>query len=716
MSAGAFHSPSWYRVAGLRPALKSQAVVRRHRYRGAVWYVVEDRASGRFNRFTPAAYQLLGLMDGRRTLDEIWALAIDQLGDDTPSQDEVIGLVSQLHAADLLQCEVSPDSAELFERYGAQNKMRKPGKLKSPFSIRIPLWDPDAFLERTLPRLKPRVAVLAAVLYVALLVYALVLAGVHWPDLTANVSDRVLTAQNLLLLWICFPLVKFLHELGHGYVTKAGGGEVHEMGIMLLVFTPIPYVDASAASGFRSKWHRVLVGAAGMLTELAIAALAMLVWAAAEPGLLRAVAFNVMLIAGVSTLVFNGNPLLRYDAYYILADVIEIPNLASRGTQYWRHLFERYVVRLPHAEPPLLTPGERRWMLVYTPASLVYRTIVLVLIVLYVASAWFFVGVVLAIWGAISMFVLPLSRLVGFLFKIPHVGGARRRAIAISGTAVVVIVAMLTLVPAPMRLVVEGVVWLPDEAHVRAGTDGFVQRVSVPSGTLVRAGQTLVESTDPVLAAETEVSAARLAELNARLDSERFDDRVKAELTREAVRREETVLARLQERSRQLVVHSKVPGRFVADRAEDLPGRFYTQGQLFGFVTQDDRQIVRFVVTQQDVDLVLNRLQYAEVRLRERVSEVYPAKIIRAVPAADDRLPSTVLSSEGGGTLAADPRDPKSGKALQRVFQFDLALPATFSGVQFGGRTYVRLVLEPEPLARQWYRRLRQLFLERFSV
>jgi putative peptide zinc metalloprotease protein len=260
------------------------------------------------------------------------------------------------------------------------------------------------------------------------------------------------------------------------------------------------------------------------------------------------------------------------------------------------------------------------------------------------------------------------------------------------------------------------VVWLPDEAHVRAGTDGFVQRVSVPSGTVVRAGQALVESVDPVLAAETAASAARLAELNARLDSERFDDRAKAELTREAVRREEAVLARLEERSGQLVVHSKVSGRFVADRAEDLPGRFYTQGQLFGFVTQDDSRIVRFVVTQQDVELVLNRLRHVEVRLRERVSEVYPAKVIRAVPAADDRLPSAVLSSEGGGTLAADPRDPKSGKALQRVFQFDLALPATFSGVQFGGRTYVRLVLEPEPLARQWYRRLRQLFLERFSV
>ena len=105
-------------------------------------------------------------------------------------------------------------------------------------------------------------------------------------------------------------MLKALHELGHGYAVKAFGGAVHELGVMFLVFAPVPYVDASAASEFRSKWRRALVGAAGMIVEVFIAALALYVWLAVEEGFVRALAYNVMLIAGISTVLFNGNPLL----------------------------------------------------------------------------------------------------------------------------------------------------------------------------------------------------------------------------------------------------------------------------------------------------------------------------------------------------------------------------------------------------------------------
>lgn len=720
MSGGSFLSSSWYRVAALRPALKSQAKIRRHRFRGKVWYVVEDTASGRFNRFTPATYQLVSLMDGNRSLDHIWELASTQLGDDTPSQDEVIGLLGQLHSADLLNCEVNPDSAELFERFGTQERSRRGNRFKNPFSIRIPLWDPDDFLTRTLPAGRPWMHRVGAVLYVVLLILALILAGINWPELTGNLSDRLLSAQNLLLLSLCFPLVKLLHELGHAYVTKAGGGEVHEMGIMFLVFMPIPYVDASAASGFRNKWYRALVGASGMLIELLLAALAMLVWAAAEPGLVRAVSFNVMVIAGVSAIIFNGNPLLRYDAYYILSDLIEMPNLASRGNQYWRYLFERYLFRMKDSEPPLTTAGERRWLFFYTPAALLYRTFVLIFIVLYVATQWFFIGVVLAIWGLFTMFVMPLGKVLAYLAQISPRAGARARAFSVTAGVLAAFTALLLLVPVPLRIVVEGVVWLPEDAEVRAGTDGFLEQVRVRSGALVSAGDVLVSSDDPALRGELAASSARLRELEARLDAERVEDTVAMQITRDELARALDVHRRLQERVAQLVVSSRINGRFLIERADDMPGRFFAKGERFGHVVQDDEQnrtqIIRIVVSQHDVDLVLSRLQRVDVRLSERLSEVYEARLVRAVPAAQDQSPSPVLTTEGGGNIAADPRDPSGGKTLNRMFQFDLELPAQVPPVRFGGRAYVRLVMQAEPLAAQWYRRLRQMFLERFSV
>src|SRR6185503_545443 len=128
--------------------------------------------------------------------------------------------------------------------------------------------------------------------------------------------------------------------------------------IMLLVLSPVPYVDASSAWAFQDKRKRMMVGAAGIAVELFLGSLALFVWLAVEPGAVRAVAYNVMLISGVSTLLFNGNPLLRFDGYYVLADAIEIPNLGTRANRYLGYLFQRYVLGVPDAESPAQSAGE----------------------------------------------------------------------------------------------------------------------------------------------------------------------------------------------------------------------------------------------------------------------------------------------------------------------------------------------------------------------
>lgn len=716
MSAEPFLSASWYRLARLRPSLKQQAKVRRHRYRGQVWYVVHDTASGRFNRFTPAAWQLLGLMDGRRTMDEVWAQALEQLGDEAPGQDEVIRLLSQLHAADLLLCEVNPDAAELFERFGKNEKQRRDARWKNPLSIRIPLWDPDSFLHRMLPSIRPAFGPVGLGLLAVLAVIALALAVTHFPELTENVDDRVLSTNNLLLLLVVFPVVKFLHEMGHACAVKAAGGEVHEMGILMLVFMPVPYVDASAANGFRSKWWRTLVGAAGMLVELWLSALAMLVWAAAEPGLVRALAFNVMLVAGVSTLIFNANPLLRFDGYYILADLIEMPNLAQRGTQYWRYLSGKYLLRVREPEPPMLTPGERNWLRFYTPLAFIYRMTVMVAIVLYVAGQWFFFGIALALYGVYTMVGTPIGKMVGYFSRLPRAQGARRRASAIAAGMVVALLVLLFAVPAPLRTQTEGVVWLPDEAQVRAGANGFIRAVLAPAGTQLTPGMAVVETEDPLLDAQVALTQAKLDELQARLDSERFEDRLQADITRQDIVRENAALARLLERQDQHVARGGAAGRFVIDRPEDLPGRYVRKGELVGYVAQESRTLVRAVVSQNDIDLVRAGVVRAEVRLADNVGVIHRARLVREVPAAREQLPSAALGSGGGGAMAADPRDPQGSRSLASSFQFDLELPPDVKTATYGGRAYIRFTHPPEPLAMQAWRQLRQVFLERFHV
>ncbi len=709
-------SPSWYRMAGLKPHLRGHVEIHRHHYRSEPWYVLQDHSSGKHYRFTPAAYLLIGLMDGQRTVDEIWEAGRERLGEDAPTQEEMIQLLSQLHAAGALQSDEPPDTTELLKRFEKQRFSTFKQNLRSPLFMRFPLLDPERLLNRFLPLARPFFSWFGVLLWLGVVGTAVFLAGVHWPELSTNVTDRILAPRNLVLLWLTFPFVKILHEFGHAFATKVWGGEVHEMGIMLLVLTPIPYMDASSASAFREKRKRILVGAFGMIVELFVAALALFVWINAEPGTFRAVMYNVVLIASVSAVLFNGNPLLRYDAYYILADLLEIPNLGTRGMQYAGYLLQRYLLGIPAAEPPLSTPGERVWFVVYTVASFIYRIFIYAAIILFIAGKFFIIGMLLAGWAVVSMIILPAAKCIKFLVSSPKLGRKRGRAILASILGFALVVALVALVPIPLSTLAEGVVWIPDNSYVRAGTDGFVERIVADPGTQVNRGDPLIKCSDPLLPAEIRVLKSRLRELEAIYDTQTISDRVKAEITKEEIEQGTAELNRVLERAGELTIYSPTNGKFLVPMAQDLPGRFVRRGELLGHVVDNATISARVVVSQSDVDFVRQRTLEVKVRLPETVAETLPATINREVPAATDRLPSIILSQEGGGEIAIDPRDLLGAKAFQKVFIFDLGLSAQPRVYNVGGRVYVRFDHGREPLIYRWYRGARRLFLRRFSV
>jgi len=366
-------SPSWYRVAPLNPRLRSHVRIERHEYRGQDWYVIQDGFTGRHHRFSPEAYQLVGMMDGRRTLDQIWQAVCARLGDHMPTQDEVIDLLARLYRADLLQTSAILDFSDLHQRSLQGRRSRLFTQMASPLSVRFPLVDPDRFLTRTMPWVRPFLGWQAFAVWAAVVAAAAILAVLHWDALQGDFSDALLGMENLLLISLLYPVLKILHEFGHAYMVKKEGGEVHEMGVMLLVFMPLPYVDASSSTSFRDKHQRMLVGGAGIMVELFVAAVMLMVWLNVEAGLVRALAYKTLLVAGVSTLLFNGNPLLRFDAYYILSDWLEIPNLAQRGVGYLGYLFKRYLLGIESADSPARSPGEARWLFFYAVAAFFYR-------------------------------------------------------------------------------------------------------------------------------------------------------------------------------------------------------------------------------------------------------------------------------------------------------------------------------------------------------
>jgi putative peptide zinc metalloprotease protein len=711
----ALFSPSWYRVARLKPRLRGHTRVYRHQYRGELWYVLQDHAKGRYYRFSPDTYEVVGRMDGKLTVQELWERSSEQLGDEGLTQDEVVRLLGQLHASDVLVCDVPPDTEELLRRAQTTARRERLMKLRSPLAIKLPLLDPERFLGWSMGLVRPLFSVFGALLWLAVVGTAVVLAGLHWSELTRNIVDRVLSAENLLVMGLAYPLVKAFHELGHGYAVKVWGGEVHEMGIMFLVFFPVPYVDASAASEFRAKHRRIVVGAAGILVELFLGALALLLWLELEPGPARALAYNVILIGSVSTVLFNGNPLLRYDGYYILSDLLEIPNLARRGTGYLGWLIRRHGFGTDEPRPQT-SRGEPFWFVAYTIAAFFYRAFIYTSIVLFLAGKFFFVGILLATWAVFSMVVLPVVKGTKFVMASPKLRSKRPRAIAVTAVAVAFVALLLFTLPFPWRTRIEGVVWPPEESLVRAKTNGFVSRVVAPPNSRVEAGQLLIECRDPMLAANVRVLGARLEELRSRYDAAHATDLVQAQIVakeRDDVRAE---LERETERLSELEIVSPVAGRFVVPRAKDLPDRWVTQGELIAFVLDVSRPTVRVVVPQSNVDLVRQRTRRVEVRMVERLDRVIPARIMREVPEAEEQLPSAILGSPGGGEIAIDPTEQSGQKAFEKLFQFDIELDEPVDQVFVGGRVYVRFDHGHESLGLQWYRSLRQLFMRRFNV
>ena len=490
----------WYRVADRRPQLRPHARIHRHRYRGEVWYLLQDPASSRVQRFTPAARLIVALMDGSRTVEQLWSIANRRLGEHAPTQDEIIQLLGQLHAADMLQSDVTPDVAELVARGEREDRARIRQSFANPMALRLQLWDPDRFLDIFAPVWSLIWSRWGALLWLAVVLPALFLIAPHWSELTNDFTDRVLAVDNLFLVYLSFPLIKALHEMGHATAVKAGGGEVHDLGVIFLVLLPVPYVEASASTVFRSKYQRALVGAAGVIAELFVAALAFYGWLIVEPGIVSALLFNVMVIASVSTLIFNGNPLLRYDAYYVLADLIEIPNLASRAARYWSYWLERYVLGVREAEAPNGTRAENAWLAVYGLAAAVYRVLVTVVIAMFIAGRFFFIGVLLAFWGVFAMAGLPVIKAAAHLATSPRLRRRRGRAIGVALAAALGVAAFLIAVPMPSHSYAEGVLWLPEEDIVRAGESGFVSNFLVQPGEEIVKGDALVASDAPRLA------------------------------------------------------------------------------------------------------------------------------------------------------------------------------------------------------------------------
>ncbi len=709
-----FFSPLWYRLADLRPALKPQVEVTLHDYGGEAWHVLRDPVTGKLYRFTAQAWQIVGRMRGQQPLARIWEAALAELGPQAPSQEETVQLLSQLYQADLLSVDATPDAAELLDRMQRQRRQKRQRFYKNPLAIPLPLFDPDRFLDHLAPLVQGRRAGLFwALLWLAVVIPALGLLPLHWEALTRTGPREWLALDNLVLMACVYPVVKALHELAHGLAAKRHGGAVHETGIMFLVFYPVPYVDASSSAFFPQRRARALVGGAGILAELWLAAGAFLIWLAAEPGLLRDMMFNVMLIGGISTVLVNGNPLLKFDGYYVLCDLLGMPNLGPRANKAWGRLAKAPL----GLEDPRNAPRTRAeaWVFyLYAPAAFVYRIFIMLTIAVMVSTQYFIAGVLIAVWSMVQALVVPLFKTLGHLWSDPRLAERRGRAWASMLAGLAGAALLLLSVPLPLRETAQGVVWLPERAHLRVETGGVLVDLPIAPGTRVAAGAVLAVLDAPAETTRLQMARARQQEADIHARATQVNDRAEWRQAMAALPRHDADVAHAAQRVARLELRAAVAGRFYMDLPDMAIGRYFPEGAVIAHVLPDRAQRVRTSLPEPKAEFLDTRLRRVTLRLPGDAGLALQATDLRRVPMASQRLPAAALGRAAGGRIATDPGDPEGMRALDPLVTLDLSVPG-LEQARFGQRVEVKFDLGLEPVGFRLWRRARVAFLSLFT-
>lgn len=717
---GKTFSDNWYRVADLRLGLRPTVSVRTQYFRDEPWYVLHETNHNTFHRVDPATWRLLTRLSVESTVDEVWRASIDADPASTPGQDDVFHLLAALYRNNLLYIEGSTDEVRLLERGTQARKKNILARLSELMFMRIPLLDPEPLLRRVeawLPVVFGPLGALLAIMVVAWGVVELLMAGPRaWHQ-----AQRLLQLDNIILLYGAVFVSKALHEFGHAALCKRYGGEVRTMGVMLLMLTPVPYVDVSSSWAFRNRWQRVLVGAGGMLVDVVVAGLATIVWAHSPPGMVNELAYNLMFSTAIYTVVFNLNPLMRFDGYFILSDLLGLPNLHEQGRAQFRRWFQSRVLDMVDDQAEEKSPGAVATLITFFLASNVYRLFVMAGIVLFIADAYFGVGLLVAAALAMTSFVLPVQNLLKTLAS-PLFRFQQARLLRLTAGTALAALLFVFLVPMPDNRVLPGVAEARRHTPIYSETAGLVTAVPVPSGAWVETGAVLVELTNPELDSELAALEAQIAQttlLAARTVSEGAVDLAPVQERQRTLSQLKDTLLR---QRTSLIVRAPHDGYWVAPDVGYRRQAWLARGVELGQVVDDRAQ--RFVgVIRQEAAALLTQAsrQGIEVRLEGELDRVHAASGLVLVPHSHATLPSAALSPVAGGQVPVSAADPSGRQSAEPFFMLLADIdsppePQSALGVRSGQAGWIRLHMPWRSLAAQAWVGVRQFFQRRYQL
>jgi len=639
---------------GMPIKVREDIQVERQIYDGDPFYVVKDPITLKYFRMKELEYFIFQQLDGCHTVQDIQAEIEKHFSGLKVSEDHIKTFILSVRNLNFLE-DFGPGADKiLFQRSGLKKRARIKQTAMSFLFFKLPLVDPDRFLKKFHPYIKfiwTRHFLHAYLAFIFLALFTLI---VNAGDFFHQIQG-FLTPENLVLLLIAIILTKTIHELGHAFSCRNYGGEVHELGILFIVFTPWMYCNVSDAWIFQKGRQRFLVSMAGILTEFLVASIATFIWWWTPPGVVNSLCHNIIIICSLDNLFRNGNPLLRYDGYYALSDYLEIPNLRLKARGYIAFLMKRYLLRMDIEFDEELSPRRRRTYAIYGTLSVIYRTFILVLIVGIVGKRFFIIGVIMALFLFFTSFVRPVKQAVSFIIKNRREMQLSRVAVSIIAIIPLLTAGLLFAYQPHLKVSSDCAVEPAEYVVVRTGVAGYLREILCKPGDEVRKGQKIALLENPPLFAQYDamkIEKAVLEKVMAKaLGSDAIGDYHRYKIQLERTEKE---ITKFEEKLAGMEVRADQAGIMLTEKLEERLGDYFQKGEFLCELGYLNEVIIRVIIPEAEMaytkvgqDVALKVYAYPEKTLRGKVTSISPARI--------ETLENLALSSRFGGKLPTMP-------------------------------------------------------------
>ncbi len=704
--------------------MRPDLAVQRQTFQGRNYWVIKDPVALKYYRFEEEEYALLEMLDGEISLDEIQSRFDERFAPQRITLQELHQFVGMLYRSSLVVSDARGQGQQLRQRRQQNARRQLWSSLGNVLAFRFKGFDPDrllAWLDSLIGWLFSKPAIVACL---TLAVLALLLVTVEFDVFVAKLPafHEFFAAKNWIWLALTLAVTKVLHELGHGLACKHVGGECHEMGVMLLVLTPCLYCNVSDSWMLPSKWRRAAIGAAGMYVEIMLASLCTFLWWFSQPGLLNYLCLNVMFVCSVSTIIFNANPLLRYDGYYILSDLIEIPNLRQKATAILQRKLSAWLLGLRESRDPFLPQRRQMLFALYSLAAAAYRWVVALSILWFLYRVFEpyglqIIGQTIALASLYGLAIHPLWRLGKFFYQPGRIRAVKKPRMLASAAAIVAVLLGILLIPLPHHVTCSLHVQPRGADAVYVDVAGIVEQIHARPGQSVKKDQPLLTLSNIDVELAIEGIRGERAQLVSRLESLRqraFEDENAgleiAQVEESLAALDQLIEKRRRDLSRLTIVAPAagvvVPPPLVRPAGYDsgrLPtwsgtpleaknhGAFLSDGVLVCQVGDPRRLEAVLAIDQTDIEFVREG-QTVEVFLEQLPGRTFTSTI-RQISQVDMKTTPRNLSSKGGGDLATTADATGRERPLSTTYQANAPLddPAGQLVLASTGRAKIRI-------------------------